>query len=192
MDTTVTRDSLIDDLDLSFRIYGALRRNDVRLVGDVLSLSDAELLRMRGFGPTSLAQLDVRLGECGLHREAATSAECLPRPLRTPAEGLERARWVGRQLDLISQDIRAQPVRLLGDRTPGGTVERRRYAWRMYRWAAGYPEETSMPNMRETGAAFEVCALPGSAELHLEALNELARAELDAPPRGCRCGRCRA
>jgi hypothetical protein len=172
MATTVRASDDIDVLDLSFRAYNALRRNNVRTVGDLLSLSDVEILRFRNIGESSLRDLRARLAAHGLSMQVA------PSPPPDPALVAEAA-WIGRQLDALSEDDRAHPTNYLGTRaTDVSSVQRRRFAWRMFRWATGHEEK--WPNMKEKGAAFDVYPLPGSVELHLDGLNRLAHEELDA------------
>src|SRR3954452_18753498 len=50
----------IEDLDLWTRALNALRREGVRTVGGLRRKNDADLLRLRGFGPGALAA--VRTG----------------------------------------------------------------------------------------------------------------------------------
>ena len=45
----------IEDLDLRTRALDALRRAGVRTVGGLRRKTDADLLRLRGFGPGALA-----------------------------------------------------------------------------------------------------------------------------------------
>jgi DNA-directed RNA polymerase alpha subunit len=45
----------IEDLDLWTRALNALRREGVRTVGGLRRKTDADLLRLRGFGPGALA-----------------------------------------------------------------------------------------------------------------------------------------
>ena len=47
----------IEDLDLRTRALNALRRAGVRTVGGLRRKSDAELLRLRGFGLGALAEV---------------------------------------------------------------------------------------------------------------------------------------
>ena len=54
-------DMPIEDLGLSVRAYNALKRNNVVKVGQLLALSDDELLHIRNFGDKSLTELRERL-----------------------------------------------------------------------------------------------------------------------------------
>ena len=54
-------DAPIEELDLPMRAYNSLKRNSITKIGQVLSLSDDEFLRMRNFGQKSLDELKERL-----------------------------------------------------------------------------------------------------------------------------------
>ncbi len=51
----------IEELDLPMRAYNSLKRNNIVKVGQLLQLSDDELLRMRNFGKKSLDEMKERL-----------------------------------------------------------------------------------------------------------------------------------
>jgi hypothetical protein len=51
----------IEELDLPMRAYNSLKRNNIVRVGQLLQLSDDELLRMRNFGKKSLDEMKERL-----------------------------------------------------------------------------------------------------------------------------------
>ncbi|MGQ0608558.1 MAG: DNA-directed RNA polymerase subunit alpha [Chloroflexota bacterium] len=66
-------DAPIEELDLPMRAYNSLKRNSITKVGQVLSLSDEEFLRMRNFGQKSLDELKERLALRGFIAPEATS-----------------------------------------------------------------------------------------------------------------------
>ena len=66
-------DAPIEELDLPMRAYNSLKRNSITKVGQVLSLSDDEFLRMRNFGQKSLDELKERLALRGFIAPEATS-----------------------------------------------------------------------------------------------------------------------
>jgi DNA-directed RNA polymerase subunit alpha len=66
-------DAPIEELDLPMRAYNSLKRNSITKVGQVLSLSDDEFLRMRNFGQKSLDELKERLALRGFISADATS-----------------------------------------------------------------------------------------------------------------------
>src|SRR5439155_715516 len=51
----------IGELDLPMRAYNSLKRNNIVKVGQLLQLSDDDLLRMRNFGKKSLDEMKERL-----------------------------------------------------------------------------------------------------------------------------------
>jgi len=51
----------IEELDLPMRAYNSLKRNNIVKVGQLLQLSDDDLLRMRNFGRKSLDEMKERL-----------------------------------------------------------------------------------------------------------------------------------
>jgi len=54
-------DMPIEELDLPMRAYNSLKRNNIVKVGQLLQLSDDDLLRMRNFGKKSLDEMKDRL-----------------------------------------------------------------------------------------------------------------------------------
>ncbi len=66
-------DAPIEELDLPMRAYNSLKRNSITKIGQVLSLSDDEFLRMRNFGQKSLDELKERLALRGFIAPELTS-----------------------------------------------------------------------------------------------------------------------
>jgi DNA-directed RNA polymerase subunit alpha len=66
-------DAPIEELDLPMRAYNSLKRNSITKIGQILSLSDEEFLRMRNFGQKSLDELKERLALRGFIAPEATS-----------------------------------------------------------------------------------------------------------------------
>jgi DNA-directed RNA polymerase subunit alpha len=56
----------VEDLNLSARTYNALVNNDIHNVRDLLSLSDAELRDLKGFGSKALDEVKEKLAELEL------------------------------------------------------------------------------------------------------------------------------
>jgi len=63
----------IEELDLPMRAYNSLKRNSITKIGQILSLSDEEFLRMRNFGQKSLDELKERLALRGFIAPESTS-----------------------------------------------------------------------------------------------------------------------
>lgn len=62
-------DTPIEDLGLSVRAYNALKRHNITRIGEILALSEAELLNIRNFGDKSLTELREKLQEFGFAEE---------------------------------------------------------------------------------------------------------------------------
>jgi hypothetical protein len=61
--------TLIDKLGLSPRTLNCLKRAHIVKVGEVLEMSDEDLLKIRNFGEKSLEELHLKLGELGVHQQ---------------------------------------------------------------------------------------------------------------------------
>jgi len=68
-------DMPIEQLDLSQRTYNCLKRSQITKVGQVMQMSEDELLSLRNFGQKSLEELRDRLREHGLLPEGSEDAE---------------------------------------------------------------------------------------------------------------------
>ncbi len=79
-------DAPIEELDLPMRAYNSLKRNSITKIGQVLSLSDEEFLRMRNFGQKSLDELKERLALRGFISPDATSMSTDESDLPSSAE----------------------------------------------------------------------------------------------------------
>jgi len=65
----------IEELDLPMRAYNSLKRNNIVKVGQLLQLTDDDLLRMRNFGKKSLDEMKERLRMRGFLVPATDSSE---------------------------------------------------------------------------------------------------------------------
>lgn len=65
----------IDDLDLSVRSRHCLDSENIRTVGDLVQRTEAELLRVRNFGKTSLNEIKKKLASMNLSLGMTLSAE---------------------------------------------------------------------------------------------------------------------
>jgi len=68
-------DMPIEELDLPMRAYNSLKRNNIVKVGQLLQLSDDDLLRMRNFGKKSLDEMKERLRMRGFILPESEDAE---------------------------------------------------------------------------------------------------------------------
>jgi len=67
----------IEELDLSVRAYNCLKRSSITKIGQILEMSDEELLAVRNFGQKSLDELKEKLAQRGFVLRAPTE-EGLP------------------------------------------------------------------------------------------------------------------
>ena len=68
-------DMPIDQLDLSQRTYNCLKRSQITKVGQVIQMSEDELLSLRNFGQKSLEELRDKLREHGLLTDSDSGGE---------------------------------------------------------------------------------------------------------------------
>jgi hypothetical protein len=61
----------IEQLELSQRTYNCLKRSQITKVGQILQMSENELLSLRNFGQKSLVELREKLQEHGVLPEGA-------------------------------------------------------------------------------------------------------------------------
>jgi DNA-directed RNA polymerase subunit alpha len=64
----------ISDLDLSVRAGNCLEAENIKTIGDLVRLSEADLLAMKNFGKTSLREVEQKLGHVGLSFEMDVDA----------------------------------------------------------------------------------------------------------------------
>lgn len=65
-DQTDIHEMPIDDLDLTVRAYNCLKREGVQTVGQLVALTETELLDIRNMNDKAVAELKYKLGHFGL------------------------------------------------------------------------------------------------------------------------------
>ena len=93
--TRLKRDAILDtsiaDFELSVRSRNCLRKMNIHTLGDLLRITEPELLAYKNFGETSLAEIRAMLAQKGLRlgqlREEAASATRTMPPRRSLPEG---------------------------------------------------------------------------------------------------------
>ena len=65
-------DARIEELDLSVRTYNCLKKANVLTIGDLLQISESELMQIRNFGKKSLTEVREKLSSLGLSILGAT------------------------------------------------------------------------------------------------------------------------
>lgn len=58
-------DGLIEDLDFSIRTYNTLKRAGINTIGDILKLSDIQLMNIKNMSRTSVNEINKKLAELG-------------------------------------------------------------------------------------------------------------------------------
>ncbi len=81
----------IERLELSHRTLNCLKRAHITRVGEVLEMSDDELLKIRNFGEKSLSELRSRLAEQGVGAGSGETAGALVDAAQADAEDDENA-----------------------------------------------------------------------------------------------------
>lgn len=79
----------IEELDLSVRAYNCLKRSGITKVGQILEMSEDDLLAVRNFGRKSLQELRERLAAKGFISEAEATAGIQEAPSEAADEGSE-------------------------------------------------------------------------------------------------------
>ena len=86
----VIMDVPIADFELSVRSRNCLRQMNLRTIGDLLKVTESELLSYKNFGETSLSEIKAMLSQRGLKLGQAlqpVEPPVLPPALRPPADG---------------------------------------------------------------------------------------------------------
>jgi DNA-directed RNA polymerase subunit alpha len=60
------RDKSVDELELSVRSYNCLKNANIRTIGDLVTKTEAEMLKTKNFGRKSLNEIKEILGGMGL------------------------------------------------------------------------------------------------------------------------------
>lgn len=113
----------ISDFELSVRSRNCLRKMNIRTLGDLLNITEAELLSYKNFGETSLREIKAVLEQKGLHLGMAMEDKQLP-----PEEAVDRVSQedkglMNKSVDDMQLSVRARKclqkltVRTLGDLT---------------------------------------------------------------------------
>jgi DNA-directed RNA polymerase subunit alpha len=113
----------ISDFELSVRSRNCLRKMNLRTLGDLLNITEAELLSYKNFGETSLREIKAVLEQKGLHLGQALEDKQLqpdePEPESTPEDhGL-----LNKSVDDLQLSVRARKclqklnIRTLGELT---------------------------------------------------------------------------
>ncbi len=73
--TSKKSDTKIEQLDLSVRLFNSLKRSGITTVGELMKLSEEEVMRLRSLGRKSFKELKDKLAEHGLEFEHTASKD---------------------------------------------------------------------------------------------------------------------
>jgi DNA-directed RNA polymerase subunit alpha len=97
----------ISDFELSVRSRNCLRKMNLRTVGDLLRITEAELLSYKNFGETSLLEIKKILDSKGLRLGMALEESQLPVELSITAKG-EGSEILNNPVDDLNLSVRAR------------------------------------------------------------------------------------
>ncbi len=119
-------DTLVTDFELSVRSRNTLRRMGVRTLGDLVKISEAELLSFKNFGETSLTEIKEMLSSKGLRLGQGVEGRS-DRPRRETAGHGGKTNEALLNKPVSTLDLTVRPRRalgLLGIQTIGDLAER--------------------------------------------------------------------
>lgn len=122
-------DTPVTDFDLSVRARNALRKMNVRTLGDLLRVTEAELRNFKNFGEASLDEIKAMLGQRGLRMgQAAEQAQSATKQAifdQLKGEGDESDQSLSRSVNELDLSVRARKaLALLNIQSIGDLVAR--------------------------------------------------------------------
>lgn len=113
----------ISDFELSVRSRNCLRKMNLRTLGDLLNITEAELLSYKNFGETSLREIKAVLEQKGLHLGQALEDKQLQPDEPEPQTAPEDRGMFNKAIDDLQLSVRARKclqklnIRTLGELT---------------------------------------------------------------------------
>jgi DNA-directed RNA polymerase subunit alpha len=113
----------ISDFELSVRSRNCLRKMNLRTLGDLLNITEAELLSYKNFGETSLREIKAVLEQKGLHLGQALEDKQLQPDEPEPQGAPEDRGMLNKSVDDMQLSVRARKclqklnIRTLGELT---------------------------------------------------------------------------
>jgi len=98
----------ISDFELSVRSRNCLRKMNIRTLGDLLNITEAELLSYKNFGETSLREIKAILDQKGLHLGQALEDKTLQVEAAPDRTTPEEKGLLNRSVDDIPMSVRAR------------------------------------------------------------------------------------
>jgi DNA-directed RNA polymerase subunit alpha len=113
----------ISDFELSVRSRNCLRKMNIRTLGDLLNITEAELLSYKNFGETSLREIKVILEQKGLHLGMALEDKQFQPDAAPGVETVEDQGLLNKSVDDLQLSVRSRKclqklnIRTLGELT---------------------------------------------------------------------------
>ncbi len=98
----------ISDFELSVRSRNCLRKMNIRTLGDLLNITEAELLSYKNFGETSLREIKVILDQKSLHLGMALEDKQLQTEAVPGAETVENQGLLNKSVDDLQLSVRSR------------------------------------------------------------------------------------
>ncbi len=98
----------ISDFELSVRSRNCLRKMNIRTIGDLLNISEAELLAYKNFGETSLREIKVILDLKGMHLGMALEEKQLNNSSAETTVNVEDEVLLSKPVDDLQLSVRAK------------------------------------------------------------------------------------
>lgn len=111
----------ISDFELSVRSRNCLRKMNIRTLGDLLNITEAELLSYKNFGETSLREIKAILDQKNLHLGMALESKDLQTEETANEETAEDRSMLNKSVDDLQLSVRARKclqklnIRTLGE-----------------------------------------------------------------------------
>lgn len=116
-------DQPITDFELSVRSRNCLRQMNIRTLGDLLRVSESELLSYKNFGETSLSEIKALLTQKGLNLGQALTAPPKPAPRTAPPFSGDNAAVLNKPVSDMELSVRSRKcLQWLGVSTLGELV----------------------------------------------------------------------
>ena len=113
----------ISDFELSVRSRNCLRKMNIRTLGDLLNITEAELLSYKNFGETSLREIKAILDQKNLHLGMALESKDLQTEEAPNEETAEDRSMLNKSVDDLQLSVRARKcLQKLNIRTLGELV----------------------------------------------------------------------
>lgn len=129
--TVVKRNALLDtpvtDFDLSVRARNCLKKMNIRTLGDLVRVTESELLSYKNFGETSLTEIKEMLSSRGLRlgQSVDDQHDAVRRAVYDQLKGTPQEQLLNKPVSDLEFSVRARKaLQLLGIHTIGDLVSR--------------------------------------------------------------------